>query len=201
MNLFKGCVGKTLENDLKWLNQPQNWLFDPRGLVIVPDPRTDFFRPFDGDAFDNACFLCREIHGDFTAETRITVKLKEFADAAAITVRAGELQWAKLCLEMSPTGEMNTVSVVTDRWSDDATGELVSVPECRLRLTRKGRIFGMHYSLDGLYWRFVRAFTLQVPEEVHVGVHAQAPHGSGCEAVFHSLELTDHPIEDFRSGK
>jgi regulation of enolase protein 1 (concanavalin A-like superfamily) len=200
MNVFDGCSGGKLANGLKWLNPPQTWSFDDRGLKVVPDPETDFFRPYNREARDDACFLYRSVQGNFTATARISVKLAGFGDAAAVTVRADAENWAKLCIERSPAGEMNAVSVVTNRWSDDATGELVSKPECWLRLSRNGNVFGMHYSLDGSLWRFVRSFALRLPEKVGVGVHAQAPFGSGCEALFHTFTLTDRYVADFRSG-
>ena len=167
----------------------------------MPQALTDFFRPYDGTLSDNACLLYREVTGDFTAATRVKASLAGFGDAAAITVRASDVRWAKLCLERSPLGEASAVSVVTDRWSDDANGELLDRPECHLRLTRRGNVFGMHYSLDGETWRFVRTFGFELPPTVKVGVHAQAPFQSGCRAVFSILELTPVAVKDFRSGE
>lgn len=65
----------------------------------------------------------------------------------------------------------------------------------------KGDVFGMHYSLDGKRWRFVRAFALEMPAQVLVGVHAQAPFGAGCRAEFEFLEIDPQPVGDFRSGE
>jgi hypothetical protein len=50
-------------------------------------------------------------------------------------------------------------------------------------------------------WRFVRAFVLDMPETVKVGVHAQAPFAAGCRALFKSFELSEKPVNDFRSGE
>ncbi len=201
MNLFDGCNGQHLENDLAWMNPPQDWSFDKQELRVVPEKGTDFFRPFEREPRDNACLLYRAVRGDFTAATWVSVKLIGFGDAAAVTVRTSEQAWAKLCLERSPIGELNAVSVVTNPWSDDSNGELIREPWCWLRLTRKGNLFGMHYSLSGSQWRFVRAFTVEMPQEVLVGVHAQAPFETGCEALFHSFDLLDNGVEDFRSGE
>ena len=201
MNLFDGCNAQHLENDLAWMNPPQRWSFDKQELRVVAEKGTDFFRPFDREPKDSACLLYRAVRGDFTAVTRVSVKLKGFGDAAAVTVRISEQVWAKLCLERSPIGELNAVSVVTNPWSDDSNGELIKEPECWLRLTRKGNLFGMHYSLNGSRWRFVRAFTVEMPREVLVGVHAQAPFEAGCEALFYSFDLSDQGVEDFRSGE
>lgn len=200
MNLLADCAGKTLANGLRWLNEPPEWEVDNAGLRIVPRAPSDFFRPYDGPTNDNCCLLYKEIAGDFTATTHVTVDLAGFGDAAALTVRASETRWAKLCLERSPIGEVSVVSVVTDPWSDDSNSEIVTTSECYLRLTRKGDVFGMHYGLDGAKWRFVRAFALEVPPMVMVGIHAQAPFAPGCRALFRSLTLSPEPVADLRSG-
>ncbi|NCO40099.1 MAG: hypothetical protein AUJ96_20610 [Armatimonadetes bacterium CG2_30_66_41] len=202
MNLLAGGTAQTLPNWLQWLTEPAEWGFEPGGaLTVVPEPRTDFFRPYGGQAFDNACLLYREVTGDFTAVTRTRARLVGFGDAAALTVRDTESRWAKVCLERSPLGDIAVVSVVTDRWSDDANGELLATPECFLRVTRNGNVFGMHFSLDGTGWRFVRCFALELLTTVKVGVHAQAPFQGGCQAEFDSFELTPQVVGDFRSDE
>ena len=200
MNLLADCAGMTLANDLKWLNEPPEWEVDDAGLRIVPRAPSDFFRPYDGPPNDNCCLLYKEVTGDFTAVTQVTADLVEFGDAAALTVRASETQWAKLCLERSPIGEVSVVSVVTNPWSDDSNSEIVTSSECYLRLTRKGNVFGMHYGLEGKKWRFVRAFALEIPLRLMVGIHAQAPFTPGCRVVFRSLTLSPEPVADLRSG-
>ena len=200
MNLLEACTGKTLANGLQWLNEPPEWSIDDAGLSIVPRAPSDFFRPYGGQPNDNCCLLYKNVVGDFTATTQLTADLVNFGDAAALTVRATETQWAKICLERSPHSEVSVVSVVTDPWSDDANNELVSTPECHLRLTRKGNVFGMQYSLDGTKWRFVRTFSLECPPAVRVGIHAQAPFTSGCRVVFQSFAISPEPVADLRSG-
>jgi regulation of enolase protein 1 (concanavalin A-like superfamily) len=201
MNLFDGCQDQNLASNLTWLNAPRTWSFEREGLHIVPEKGTDFFRPFEREARDSAPLLYRKVEGDFTAASRVSVSLKSFGDAAGITVRSSENLWAKLCLERSPIGELNAVSVVTDTWSDDCNGELIEGSECWLRLTRKGNLFGMHFSLNGSQWRFVRATPIDMPRSVSVGVHGQAPFDAGCEVLIHSFDLSDQAVGDFRSGE
>ncbi len=201
MNLFQGCEGQQLANDLTWSCEPPEWRFGDEGLFIVPEKGTDFFRPYKGPAKDNACLLYVSVTGDFTAVTRAKAELVAFGDAAALTVRYGEAQWAKLCLERSPIGDISVVSVVTNPYSDDANNELLSEPECYLRITRKGDVFGMHFSLDGKMWRFVRTFGMALPDTVKVGIHAQAPFEGGCQVWFAGLALRPEPVKDFRSGE
>ena len=201
MNLLADCTGRSVANGLMWLNEPPEWGGDEAGLSIVPRAPSDFFRPYGGLARDNCCLLYRETTGDFTAATQVRAELADFGDAAALTVRASGTQWAKLCLERSPIGEVSLVSVVTNPWSDDCNSELVTSPGCHLRLTRKGNVFGMHYSLNGTTWRFVRTFGLEMALTVMVGIHAQAPFTPGCRAVFRSLTISPEPVADLRSGE
>ena len=201
MDLLNGCTNQTLANGLRWLNEPPEWRVDDEGLLIVPAAQTDFFRPYAGKPHDDACLLYAEVTGDFTAVTRARAHLVGFGDAAAITVRADPAQWAKLCLERSPIGDVSAVSVVTNPTSDDANNELLTEPACFLRITRKGDVFGMHYSLDGAVWRFVRTFGMAMPATVKVGIHAQAPFVGGCRARFASFRLRSVPVADFRSGE
>lgn len=200
-NLFEGCHDRTLNDALTWLNEPPEWRFEDQGLIMVPEAETDFFRPYQGQVKDNACLLYTEVTGDFTAVTQAEAHLVGFGDAAAITVRVSESQWAKLCLERSPIGDIAVVSVVTALWSDDANGELQPEPACFLRITRRGDVLGMHTSLDGETWRFVRTFGMALPATVKVGIHAQAPFGGGCHARFSQFTVSPTPVPDFRSGE
>jgi len=189
-------------SSLRWQNEPPEWHIDDGGsLHVVPQAKTDFFRPIDHPGLDNAAFLAASVTGDFTARTRVRAQLAGFGDAAALTVRISDQQWAKICVERSPVGEVSVVSVVTDPWSDDANNELLSTSDAHLRITRKGDLFGMHFSLDGQSWRFARAFGMAAPADVLVGIHAQAPFVSGCRAQFDGLEIEPEPVADFRSGE
>ena len=200
MELFRGCSEHTLANGLRWLREPPSWRFRDGSLEVTPAARTDFFRPYRGEPHDDACLLCVPVRGDFTAVTEAKAELVGFGDAAALTVRAAPDLWAKLCVERSPTGEVAIVSVVTRGSSDDANNELLSRAAPKIRITRSGNVFGMHYSIDGRRWRFVRTFGLDMPEEVMVGVHAQAPFVGGCRAFFSSLTIEPGAVKDFRSG-
>jgi regulation of enolase protein 1 (concanavalin A-like superfamily) len=201
VDLFAGCSGTDLSERLAWLAEPESWRFSGEGLEVAPKAKTDFFRPHEGVGRDNAALLYTGVRGDFTAATLAEADLVAFGDAAALTIRSSEQLWAKICIERSPVGDVSVVSVVTRDWSDDANGELLDRPTCRLRITRKGHRIGMHYSTDGKTWRFVRAVGLPMPDEILVGIHAQAPYRGGCRALFRSFTLEEKAVEDFRSGE
>jgi hypothetical protein len=199
--MFRGCRGRSLANGLRWLNEPASWEFTDGSLAVTPREGTDFFRPPTGKSSDDACFLHAPVSGDFTAVVSASAELVGFGDAAALAVRADPSHWAKVCIERSPAGEVSIVSVVTDGLSDDANNELLARPSCRLRLTRAGSVFAMHFSIDASRWRFVRTFALEVPAEVMVGLVTQAPFVSGCRARFTSFTLVPGAVKDFRSGE
>jgi len=201
INLLANCSSTSLNKNLKWINEPAHWNFDEKGLHIVPQPKTDFFRPYNGPQVDNACLLYTNVKGDFTACSSMSVVLAGFGDAAALTVRSDSNNWFKICIERSPVGDISIVSVITNGWSDDSNGELLSQPAATLRITRKGDTFGMNYRTENGNWRFVRAFSFKLPEEVMVGVHAQAPFQAGCSASISSFTLSSIPVDDVRSGE
>ena len=200
MELFEGSRDRTVGPHLSWLNEPEEWAFTEDGLAVTPAKGTDFFRPYGGAARDNAPMLYATVRGDFTAVTRARAALVGFGDAAALTLRSGPTLWAKICIERSPIGDVSIVSVVTQKCSDDSNGEILAQPEALLRLTRKGNVIGMHYRIDGTPWRFVRTFALELPDEIYVGVHAQAPFENGCQTTFAKFVVTDEPVQDLRSG-
>jgi regulation of enolase protein 1 (concanavalin A-like superfamily) len=199
-DMFKDCNGKRLGAGLAWLREPPSWKFGPSGLEIVPEGKTDFFRPVIGEPHDNACLLYTWITGDFTAVADAHAALSGFGDAAALTVRSDAEHWAKICIERSPRGETSIVSVVTEGVSDDSNNELLQAPRASIRLTRTGSVFGMQYRTDAGAWRFVRAFGLDVPARLMVGLHAQAPFVSGCRATFTRFEVEPWGVPDLRSG-
>jgi uncharacterized protein len=194
-------MGQRLSAAVRWLGEPPRWELTEGGLAIEPRGVTDFFRPSDGEPHDDACLLYTLVRGDFTAITTASATLHGFGDAAALAVRAAPDRWAKLCVERSPIGEISIVSVVTDGFSDDANNELLPSARGILRITRKGNVFGMHFSLDGTRYRFVRTFGMDMPDELMVGLVAQAPFGSGCKVEFSSFTIAPGAVKDFRSGE
>lgn len=201
MKFLGDTEGTRLDPALAWLNEPQGWRAEDDVLTITADPKTDFFQGLEGFDNDTACLLHRRVSGDFTLRALVEVDNREFADAGCLTLRHDPKTWAKVCLERSPVGDLNVVSVVTDGTSDDATHELAPEPRRWLRLSRKGSEFAIHHSADGELWRFARFFVLGAPETVSVGVHAQSPFGDGLTARFLDIELLDAPVADYRSGE
>ena len=201
MNFFEACSNEKISDDLNWLNEPDNWSYKNGILNITVDGNTDTFRGYGRVPRDSAAFLYREVEGDFSLISRVSADTVGFGDAVAITIRKDEEHWAKLCLERSPTDELSIVSVVTNKWSDDANNEISQNKECFLRITRRGELIGMHYSLDGKIWRFARAFGIDWKGPLKVGLHGQAPYSKGIKVNFSQCEMNKETISDFRSGE
>jgi uncharacterized protein len=202
MNLLEDLKENELPADWSWINEPSTWRQSGGTLRIEPAEHTDYFRSPDGSLTrDNAPLLATRVTGDFTIVARARASLAGFGDAATIVVREREDQWAKLCLERSPIGDVSLVSVVTRGVSDDANSELLSEPVAFLRATRRGDVFGFHFSTDGSTWRFVRTFRMDCGPQISVGIAAQAPYAKGCVVEFDRLELRAESVVDFRSGE
>jgi len=191
--------------EFEWLNAPAEWSLKDGSMMIAAEPGTDFFRsPRGAEPKDNAPFLHVPVSGDFSVRARVKADLRAFGDAGGLTIRLSPEKWAKLCIERSPAGEINIVSVVTDGYSDDANNELLDGSEAFLRITRRDSLIGFHYSLDGKTWRFARNFRFEVPEEkpLLAGIHVKSPYGSeGCSAVFRELIFSRKTVENFKSGE
>lgn len=170
-------------------------------VYLRSNPHVDFIRKFEGNAIDNAAFYSFEASGDFSFSMRVKVKTKQVYDAAFILARYSETQWVKLALEQSVDGQLNVVSVITNPWSDDANGELIAADTCWLRMSRKGRVWGLHYSLDDTVWRFVRTFGMASNDNVSIGFGVQSPLGDGFDAELSELLFSESPTEDFRSDQ
>lgn len=70
-----------------------------------------------------------------------------------------------------------------------------------LRVSRIGRAFAYHASLDGSPWRLVRHFALHDPAApVTLGFEAQSPTGDGCEVRFDDVRVTRERLDELRDG-
>jgi len=170
------------------------------GVLLKANPKTDFICKYKEYIKDEAAFFYIEKNGDFTIKAEVETKGNSAYDAAFLMVRETETRWIKLAVELGVDTTYNVVSVITDNWSDDANGESLASNKCWLRITRKGDFWGLHYSVNGNKWRFVRCFGLDLPSTVKVGFGIQAPLGDRCEGKLDFITLTDESVSNFRDG-
>lgn len=198
MNLFQGIKEKNIPNSLSWLNEPITWTFNDKGLKIDAPALSDFFNDAEGPNITNSApYLFTKVKGDFDITTRIDIKMLEIFDSGCIMVMADLNNWAKLCYE-NWLNEPSIVSVVTRTTSDDCPSLRIGETRPYLKILRSGNCFGFHYSLNNIDWTLIRYFSMDVPEELKVGVVAQAPTGKGCKVSFEFLKID---IREIKSAK
>lgn len=180
---------------------PSCWLLDEERLTGIAPGRTDLFAdPFEAKRFDSAPTFLFPAHGDFQLRARVTVDFAATFDAGVLVVMEDYDHWAKLCFEYSPHGQPMIVSVVNRGASDDCNAAVLAGNTAYLRIARRGRGFAFHYSLDGVMWHMVRAFTLQ-DHPVRVGFLVQSPTGVGCRVRFDEIAFRPERLGDIRSGE
>ncbi|KAA9154130.1 DUF1349 domain-containing protein [Microbacterium lushaniae] len=182
------------------------WSVDPAGdrVRVTAAPRSDFFVDPAGTGVPvhNALTLLGAApDGDFQFSARVTVDFAATYDAGVLMMWHGEANWAKLCFEYSPDGEAMIVSVVNRGVSDDANAFVVDGRAAWLRVSRIGRAFAYHASLDGDRWQLVRHFALaSTAAPLRVGFEAQSPVGDGCDVTFSDIRFTATSLGDLRDG-
>lgn len=70
-----------------------------------------------------------------------------------------------------------------------------------LQISRKGDVFALHYSKDGLKWDLARICHLPMKKIVHVGLSAQCPSGEQCVATFEYFELKNNNCSNMRKAE
>lgn len=192
--------------DLHWTGVDADAAFDDdaRALTLTAAAGVDWTNDATGGAPQHAAsalaFTAPE--GDFVLSARVRMAgARSTFDAGALALWADADHWAKLCNEYSPQGEAMVVSVVTDGFSDDANGPLISADAVFLRVARTGAAFAFHSSRDGRSWDFVRLFRLrEAAAPVSVGFLAQAPMGESAVAVFDEVVFDFRSLTDLRDG-
>ena len=203
MNLLENfSQEKMAAYSLHWDPAPIRWEPLPEGGIRVTVPaKADYFRdPAGVNVNDNAPFLSMSVTGDFVARAHIRPTFASTYDSGVIMARHDAQNWAKVCFEKTDFGTTAAVSVVTRGLSDDANGADLAVPDVWLQMVRSGNVFAVHYALDGMKWRMVRIFNLDVPPAVRVGIVAQCPVGPGTTIDFLSFSIEQRAIQNARAG-
>jgi uncharacterized protein len=176
-------------------------------LTLSGEARSDLFIDPSGESepAEAGYLVGVPPRGDFTFAAQVTVPFASSFDAGVLLVEAGPERFAKACFEYSPQRRPMAVSVVTREVSDDANGRFVEGGNTLwLRVTRTGRAWAFHSSLDGTWWDMLRYFSLgEAPEErdaVRVGFLAQSPVGEGISVTFAQIAYSAGAPGDLRDG-
>jgi uncharacterized protein len=139
--------------------------------------------------------------GDFTFSARVTVDFQATFDAGVLLLWLDERNWAKLCFELSPDAVPMVVSVVSRGVADDANAFVVRGRSVGLRVSRIGRAFAFHASVDGTRWSLVRHFALDGDAAVaRPGFEVQSPTGDGCAVRFDEIRFVQESLAGLRDG-
>jgi regulation of enolase protein 1 (concanavalin A-like superfamily) len=122
-------------------------------------------------------------------------------DAGVLLLWLDERHWGKLCFEFSPAGEPMIVSVVCRGVADDANAFTVPGRSAWLRVSRVGRAYAYHASLDGEAWQMIRFFSLSDDMSGdRIGFEGQSPTGEGCAVTFDQIRFVPGRLADLRDG-
>ena len=172
-------------------------------LTLTSGPKSDMFIDPAGDEGarpDAGRWTGLPGEDDFTLSARVTVGFASTFDAGVLVLYLSERRWAKLCYEFSPQRKPTAVTVVTHGTSDDSNSFETAGGPLWLRITRSGRVWAFHASVNGAYWQLVRYFTLGEASGARVGFLAQSPTGAGCTAIFDSIAYKPGAPADLRDG-
>lgn len=171
------------------------------GVAIYAPPGSDYFvNPADGTLLASAPFLYQEVTGDFVLRSKARHDFTAVYDACALLAKDHDRLWAKACFEYTDLATHAIVSVMTNQHSDDANGVTIPQQEVWLQLARKGNMFAVHTSLDGVVFTMERLTYLPMHETIQVGFEAQSPRGKGGMRYFMHTTLEHRTLSDIRNG-
>ncbi|RXK86325.1 DUF1349 domain-containing protein [Filimonas effusa] len=147
-------------------------------VTITAPGRTNLFNaPDSGYYVQNAPRLCFKPDNAFLLTARVSARLTEIYDVAALVIYQDKDKWAKLCFENSALKQTTIVSVVTaNRYSDDCNSIKPDKDHIYFAIARKGAEFSFFCSPDYKSWELVRHFRLEgLNDQMTIGF---AVHGS-----------------------
>ncbi len=186
-----------LENikDFDWYNEPQNFRFMDKGLLIEAAPHTDFWQNADSRFYkDDGQFFAKEHYGDF--EIRAKWRFEHIQDSAqcGVMVRSDAANWLKVGL-LSPNPYRPQIGVVAaSQGSSDWS--VVDIPESTeelwFQISRRGRDFIVFYSLDGINYLQIRMTHLsKVGDIMSAGAYVCSPKDESFECILEEIYLKD----------
>ncbi len=174
---------------MEWLNEPTIWKIDGDRIIVTSDPKTDFWcRTHSSRILDNGHFLFQTVKGDFKTEVRVAGEFNTLYDQAGLMMRLDAMHWIKCGIELA-NGIRNVSAVVTREWSDWSIIALPDTEAVWFRVIRSGPTVEMYYSMDGKIYIMYRQAYLTDDPDMHVGVMAASPGGSGFTASFEGYKL------------
>lgn len=189
--------------NISWVNQPVSWKSDGFSFSIIGGKGSRLFvDPQQKIIVDTAPMALFMPDNEFLFTCKLKVTFKAVFDAGVLMVYGNSEQWAKLCFEYSPQLKPMVVSVVNDKFSDDANHDIIGGDEVYLRIAGLGDgAYVFHYSTDGKYWNMVRYFHLDPKHDLKIGFLSQSPRGEVCTTTFSEIKYEKKKLSDIRGGE
>lgn len=184
---------------MKWMNKPTCATVQGDCIEMTAPKGTNLFNsPLGTFRCADFPFSYEEVEGDFAVKCKIASDFENLYDLGSLVCWECEEKWIKFAYENSDMGQPAIVSVVTDQYSDDCNGPVMT-GDVWLQICRKDNAFALHYSQDGLKWSLARIFHLEMAKKVCIGVSAQCPMGEKCEVRFSNFEISKDVPQNIRS--
>lgn len=185
----------------QWMTKAQECVIEGSGISMVAGHGTNLFNS-PGGYFKCSDFPYRyvEYSGDFIVTCRVLPEFENTYDLGSIVVWDNQDSWIKLAYEYTDNGYPAIVSVVTREYSDDCNGPEMQGPVW-LQINRKGDVFALHFSHDGVNWQLARICRVPMAEQIKVGISAQCPSGEKCKVRFEDFTIRENTYSNQRKAE
>lgn len=179
--------------NFEWLNEPQEFAFNERGLKITARPQTDFWQDkIGGYNKDDGHFFYGYKKGTFELTTRWRCGIPTNFAQCGLMGRINEHIWFKISLFSKNGTNMNICCVVTDNGSSDMSLTPISSvgQEIWFRLKHNNNgVCELLYSQNGITFVAVRRFCLNEDDGgLQNGAFICAPSENHYTAVLMSID-------------
>ena len=192
----------------EWINKPLSYEVTENSVAISTEPGTDFWqRSYYGFQNDNAPAFLLKSNQNFSFSVKAGFDYRERFDQCGIIIYLDSDNWFKASIEYETQAFSRLGSVVTNNgYSDWATNDIQLPSQIWYRLSRRGPDFLIESSLNGVDYKQMRIFHLQVlgktteemgrvnpplpaKEQIRFGVYACSPSASSFCAKFTEFQL------------
>lgn len=136
--------------------------------------------------------------GDFTLWTMVDVQGTRAFDAGGLLVGWGDDSLVKYALERNLQKQWQHIVVRSDPYSDESAGRLSVLGKSELLVTRQGDRLGFFSRGPKGDWLFDRVIWSALPNDLRIGLFAQAPFSPQVVARFSQLRWLNDGLPDRR---
>lgn len=189
-------INNFTDNDLKWINKPENFLIENSRVIIITSPNTDLWqKTYYNFINDNAPVLQTETDKKyFSFIIKTSFNGSQRFDQCGIAVYLDSENWIKASVEYENEKFQHLGSVVTNNgYSDWATSEIsADIKQMWYRLSRRENDFKIECSYDGENYKQMRLCHLnKADNKISFGIYACSPGNSSFKAEFTEMKMTE----------